>query len=123
MARGGKRENSGRPKSEPTKTIRVPDGALDAVEAFIRLYKGDEIETDYALLNIAIAKTKWCAERGDFTDSKEIKHAVKLIEKRAGELDRTDPNDTNARQKWEEAIRLETLAKEWSRIGIYGLDI
>ncbi|EGW21239.1 hypothetical protein [Methylobacter tundripaludum] len=123
MARGGKRENSGRPKSEPTKTIRVPDGALDAVEAFIRLYKGDEAETDYVILNIAIAKTKWCAMRGDFTDSREIKNAVKILEKRADELERTDPNDINALQNWDEAIKLEALAEEWSKIGIKGLDI
>lgn len=37
--RGGKRKGAGRPKSEPTTTIRVPVGCLDAVKDLVANYK------------------------------------------------------------------------------------
>jgi hypothetical protein len=122
MARGGKRENAGRTKGEPTKTIRIPIGLLDAVEALIRLYKSEENEMDYVFLNIEIAKTKWCKERGDYTNTNEIKIAARALEKTIEELDKTDPNDPDAEKNWDKAIRLEAIKKEYEQIATYGLD-
>lgn len=38
--RGGARKGAGRPKSEPTHMVRVPEGCLDEVRTLIKLYRG-----------------------------------------------------------------------------------
>lgn len=40
--RGGARPGAGRPKSEPTTMVRVPDGCLEAVRHLISVYKNGE---------------------------------------------------------------------------------
>lgn len=47
-ARGGKREGAGRPKSEPTKMVRVPLGCLYDVKDLIARYKASD---DYGQLD------------------------------------------------------------------------
>lgn len=122
IKRGGKRANAGRPKSELTKMLRVPVGALDAIESFIRLYKNTQSDIDYVQLNIAIARTEWCLERGDFTDTREIKKVILDIRKNADELDKTKSDDYQAGESWAEAERLEALANEYEKIVVYGID-
>jgi|UPI00056A73A3 hypothetical protein len=120
--RNGKRENAGRPKSEPSKTLRIPEGAIDAVEAFIRLYKNNGDINDYVVLNIAVAKTKWCQDRGDFTDLPLIKEAVREMRKKAELLDNVRFDQPDASKKWDEADQITKLADEWEKISRYGLD-
>lgn len=120
--RGGKRENAGRHKGEPTKTIRVPIGAVEAIEAFIRLYTDKAKDNDFVVLNIATAKTKWCLDRGDFTNTQEIKTAVREMRKEAERLDNTRHDQPNASIDWDEAERIGKLADEWEKISTIGLD-
>ena len=39
VKRGGVRPGAGRPKSEPTTMVRVPDGCLESVRTLISTYK------------------------------------------------------------------------------------
>ncbi|MFV0594405.1 hypothetical protein [Shewanella sp.] len=44
--RGGARKGAGRPKSEPTVMVRVPQGCLDEVRALIERYRSVAVESD-----------------------------------------------------------------------------
>lgn len=44
--RGGARKGAGRPKSEPTVMVRVPEGCLAEVRALIERYRSIAIELD-----------------------------------------------------------------------------
>lgn len=47
---GGARKGAGRPKSEPTVMVRVPEGCLDDVRALIECYRG--LNECYRLLGV-----------------------------------------------------------------------
>lgn len=44
--RGGARKGAGRPKSEPTVMVRVPQGCLDDIRALIERYRSVAVESD-----------------------------------------------------------------------------
>jgi len=44
--RGGVRQGAGRPKSEPTVMVRVPQGCLDDVRSLIERYRSLGVEPD-----------------------------------------------------------------------------
>ena len=46
--RGGARKGAGRPKSEPTYMVRVPEGCLDEVKRFISLYRDYTANPDFS---------------------------------------------------------------------------
>ena len=106
--RGGKRLGAGRPRQDPTKTIRVPVNAIPALKAFVELYKGGGTCIDYAMVNVALAKTRWCQDRGDFLDRPEICRAVELLNERATVLSKSNSAFDASR-----AERLDSLANEW----------
>lgn len=60
---GGAREGAGRPKSEPTVMVRVPQGCLDDVRTLIECYRG--LNECYRLLGVEPdGQTDWVGNKG-----------------------------------------------------------
>ena len=61
--RGGARKGAGRPKSEPTVMVRVPEGCLADVRALIECYRG--LNECYRLLGVdSDGQTDWVGNKG-----------------------------------------------------------
>lgn len=60
---GGARKGAGRPKSEPTVMVRVPEGCLDDVRTLIECYRG--LNECYRLLGVEPdGQTDWVGKKG-----------------------------------------------------------
>lgn len=51
--RGGARKGAGRPRKEPTKSVRVPLWAADTVREIFKKYSREEIETEYQKIAVS----------------------------------------------------------------------
>lgn len=92
---GGLRQGAGRKKGEPTKTVRVPDSLVDAVQALIRLHKNGDNHIDMATVCAALHTA---IDTSGFDSAKEVRNGRVEMERQADTFD--------SRGLWDDADKL-----------------
>lgn len=106
-----------------TKTVRVPEELVEPIKALVRLHKNKARPEDFAVLNIAIARTAWCVDQDyDVISAPMLKQSMRSMRKLIDQLRLTPPTDRMAIRNWDRADLLREKLAEFEKISGYGID-